>query len=101
MITDDIISLTSNFSFSNRRTSVALSLKYMLILTILVFPDIPSITFFDRNIEPADSHIDPSKNATPNVTVFAPTGVPQELAESFAPTAKERINPNRNAAKIV
>ena len=73
----------------------------MLILTILVFPDIPSITFFDRNIEPADSHTDPSKNATPNVTVLAPTGVPQELAESFAPTAKERINPNRNAAKIV
>ena len=73
----------------------------MLILTILVLPDIPSITFLDRNIEPAASHIEPSTNATPKVTVFAPTGVPQELAESLAPTAKERMNPKVNAARIL
>ena len=68
---------------------------------MLVLPDIPSITFFDRNIDPADSHIDPNKNAIPKVTVPAPTGVPQEFAESFAPTAKERINPKTKAARIV
>ena len=78
-----------------------MSLLYIIILTILVFPDIPSITFFDRNIEPAASQIEPNKNATPNVTVLAPTGVPHEFAESFAPTANERINPKTNAARMV
>ena len=61
----------------------------------------PSITFCDRKMDPAASHIDPNRNATPKVTVFAPTGVPHEFAESFAPTANDKMNPNKNAASIV
>ena len=67
---------------------------------MLVFPDIPSITFFERKIEPAASHIEPKRKAIPNVTVLAPTGVPHEFAESFAPTANDKMNPKTNAASI-
>ena len=68
---------------------------------MLVSPEIPSITFFERNMEPAASHIDPNKNATPRVTVFAPTGVPHEFAESFAPTANDNMNPIIAAANML
>ena len=68
---------------------------------MLLSPEIPSITFCERNIDPVDSHIDPKRNAIPRVTVFAPTGVPHEFAESFAPTAKDKINPNTIAASRV
>ena len=49
-------------------------------------------------MEPAASQIDPKRNAMPRVTVLAPTGVPHEFEESFAPTANDKMNPNINAA---
>ena len=50
---------------------------------------------------PKVSMIEPKITAIPKLTVPAPTGVPHEFAESFAPTANERMNPKITANRRI
>ena len=76
--------------FWNFPNSVSLlELWYFSILTILLLPDIPLTTPPDKITAPKISVIEPKITATPKLTVPAPTGVPQEFAESLAP---ENVN---------
>ena len=63
----------------------------------MIFEQIERIPNLERKRAPSVSKMNPRRKAIRRLIEPAPIGVPQEFAESFAPTAKARTKPKMTA----
>ena len=63
----------------------------------MIFEQIERIPNLERKRAPSVSKMNPKRKAIRRLMEPAPIGVPQEFAESFAPTAKARTKPKMTA----